>query len=612
MESPVSRARQFFTIGESKTKVTGKPPFLLDETQYEAGATVDTANPVPVDEVSTLKLPAVTIDQLETQRRLPAVVPLFSSYATFGIDEGLIYDQQTWALPVIPRAGAASNQVPSSTAQTARSESYFALLRSLVKDSGFYAIASLTAPLVTLLLSPFLARTLSHMDYGALAVLNTIVTLVTGVSALGLAPAFMRVYAYDCKTAREQMDTLSTLTLLLLIILLPITATGVIMAPWLSAVLLGSTRYSGAIQVGAVLVLTQNLTIPGLSWLRVERRPALFSTISMMNLLVNAVMTLVLVGALHMGVAGSLVADGLADLIIIACTFPIIFWRAGFSLRLTIATSMLTFGVPHIMNLISGWVLQLSDRYLLGHLVSLSLAAAYSVAYSLGGVTSAAIITPFSLAWWALVYPLAKREDARYVFKLIFRSYSFVLLFATLGLSLFGSSVLNLLFPASYHGQSTIIPIIAVSTMFSGLFNVVSVGVSLQRKTWLISLYFLVSALVNIGLNVVLIPVYGTMGAALATLVAYVALALLAYLCNQWIYPVPFEVGLFLAALGIGIALYLAASSLAHGQRMVITWSLYSATLLLYGLSLLFLGWFLPHTRRTHSQNKSEYDQGRT
>src|SRR5205085_8922179 len=136
---------------------------------------------------------------------------------------------------------------------------------------------------------------------------------------------------------------------------------------------------------------------------------------------ITAGATIMLVGMLHMGIVGSLVANGLGDVIIIACTLPIIFWRAGFHLRFAMVRSMLAFGVPNVMNLISGWVLQLSDRYLLGHLASLSLAAGYSVAYSLAGVLSAAIIAPFSLAWWVLIYSVAKREDAQHIFKLIFR-----------------------------------------------------------------------------------------------------------------------------------------------------------------------------------------------
>jgi len=441
---------------------------------------------------------------------------------------------------------------------------------------------------------------LSRTDYGALAVLTTVVALVTGATELGLSAAFTRMYAYDCKTQREQLDALSTLVLLLLLILVPITAIGVIAAPWLSVLLLGSASYSGAIQVAAGLVLTQNLTNPGLVWLRVESRAALYTTISIANLLVTAVGTIILVGMLHMGIVGSLVANGLGDVIIIVCTLPIIFWRAGFHLRFTMAGSMVAFGVPHVMNLISGWVLQVSDRYLLGHLASLSLAAGYSVAYSLAGVLSAAVIGPFSLAWWVLMYPIAKREDAQQVFKLIFRGFSFVLLFATLGLSLFGSSVFDLLFPASYHAQSSIIPIIALSIMFNGIFTVVNLGTSLQRKTWLTSLYFIFSALINVGLNIVLIPAYGTMGAALATLVAYIALALIAYLFNQWIYPVPFEVGLFLVALGIGILLYLEDNGLAQEQTIEMVWGIHIGALLLYGLCLSFLGWFPLIARRTH------------
>jgi len=522
----------------------------------------------------------------------------WSSPATNAIS---INDEQTCLFPVIPESNTASNKALPSAIQAPGDESYLGLIRNLVKNSGIYAISSLASPLITLLLAPFLTRMLSRTDYGALAVINTAVALATGVTELGLGAAFMRMYAYDCKTPREQLDVLSTLVLFLLLILIPVTTLGVIAAPWLSVLLLGSGSYSRAIQIGAVLVLSQNLTVPGLVWLRAESQAAFFSTISIGNLLVTAAASLILVGILHMGIVGALAANGFGDVIIIACTFPIIFWRAGFYLRFAMVGSMLAFGVPNVINLISGWALQLSDRYLLGHLASLSMAAGYSVAYSLGGVLSAAIIAPFSLAWWVLMYPIAKRKDAKHVFKLIFRGFSFVLLFATLGLSLFGSSVLYLLFPASYYGQSAIIPIIALSIMFSGISIVVSLGTSLQRKTWLTSIYFSVSAILNIGLNIVLIPVFGTMGAALATLVAYIVLALVAYLVNQRIYPVPFEVGLFLVALGIGILLYLLGNRLAQGQNNVVAWGVHISALLLYGLFLLFMGGFTSLSRRTHS-----------
>lgn len=600
MASPVNKAKQFRNISEYGVGKTGKSTPLLEETKRDPDTSPALAAALQIDEVPTLEMFAVDVDQLPTQAELRAI--LISASWSSPLTNGLsIYNQPTWQLPAIPGLRTISNQAPPSTTRAPGGESYLGLIRKLIKNSGIYAISSLTAPLVTLLLAPFLTHMLSRKDYGALVLLNAVVVLVTGVTELGLGAAFTRMYSYVCKTRREQLDALSTSVLLLLLILIPITAIGVMAAPWLSALVLGSASYSGAVQVAAVLVLSQNLTGPGLVWLRLESRAALFTTLSIANLLITAGASIVLVGMLHMGIAGSLVANGLGDAIIIVCTLPVICWRAGFHLRFALVGSMLAFGVPNVMNLITSWVLQLSDRYLLGYLASLSLAAGYSVAYTLGGVLSAAIIAPFSLAWWVLMYAIAKREDAKHVFKLIFRGFSFVLLFASLGLSLFGSSVLDLLFPASYHAQSSIIPIIALSIVFNGVFIVVNLGTALQGKTWLTSLYFIVSALMNVGLNIVLIPAYGTMGAALATLAAYIALALIAYLFNQRIYPVPFEIGLFLVALGIGIALYLVDNGLVQGQSILVAWSVHIGALLLYGLCLSLLGWLLPSRRRRHT-----------
>lgn len=586
----VNKAERAGEMNKQNSGMTVEPSPLPGEIKHFPDSSWDLTDAVWIDEVPTFELPIVDLDQLPRQVGW-RVIPKSSPWSSSVMDDRSLCDQPTWLLPVIPGPGTIKTQALPSGIQVPSGENYLGLIRNLVKNSGIYAISSLASPLITLLLGPFLTRTLSRTDYGVLVVLNTIVALVTGVTELGLGGAFMRLYSYDCKTRREQLDALSTLVLLLLLILIPIAIIGVLLAPWLSALMLGSASNTVAVRVAVVLVLTQNLTVPSLMWLRIENRAVLFSTISIANLLMTAGANVALVGMLHMGITGSLVASGLGDVIIIACTLPVICWQAGFHLRFFLAGSMLAFGVPNVVNLMSSWVLQLSDRYLLGHLASFSLAAGYSVAYTLGGVVSTAIIAPFSMSWYVLVYPIAKREDAQHVFALTLRGYSFVLLFATLGLSLFGRSALDLLFPASYHAQSPIIPVIALSTMFYGIYAVVNLGVKLKRKTWLVSLYFIVSSLINVGLNFVLIPAYGTMGAALATLLAYIMLALLAYFFNQRIYPVPFEVGQFLVVSGIGITLYLIDNGLTGGPSTVVVWGIHIGTLLLYGLCLLCLGW---------------------
>ncbi len=437
------------------------------------------------------------------------------------------------------------------------------LIQNLVKSSGIYALASLASPLVALLLTPFLTHHLSHSTYGALAVLNTVITLVAGVTELGLHSAFLRAYTYDYETERDRAHVLSTVVILLSLTSIPVVIVGSIAAPQLSVLLVNSSSFSDSIRLAAFVILLQNLTIPGFWWLRAENRAAFSSILSL---------------------------TGAGYAVVVICTMPIILRHAGLRLRFDIAWKLLTFGVPNVINLLSGWVLQLSDRYLLGHLGSLSQTASYAVAYSLGGIASSIIIAPFSLAWWSVIYSIAKKDGAPRAFQLIFRWFSIVLLFATFGLSLFGISVLDIFFPPAYHSAAPVIPIIALSTMFSGTYLIVSLGLSLQRKTWLAAIFFTCSALLNVGINIILIPPYGAMGAAMATLVAYAALALMGYIANQRIYPVPFEIGLFTIALLAGTALYTGSDFLARAQTTYVVWSIHIGAFVLYSGCLLLLG----------------------
>ena len=99
-----------------------------------------------------------------------------------------------------------------------------------------------------------------------------------------------------------------------------------------------------------------------------------------------------------------------------------------------------------------------------------------------------------------------------------------------------------------------------------------------------------ISALVNVGGNILLIPLYGAMGAALSTLFAYVFLALFMYIVNQRIYPIPFEIGTFTMALLVGIAVYVGSTSLAQHQTLYGACTIYIGSTVLYSGCLVLLG----------------------
>ncbi len=537
-----------------------------------------------VPAIPRFTLPLKSIDQWPTYVGLEAmryVSPMPSS-----LFDGVAIDRQ--ATLILPSMQGVGGRQESET-RPSLMEGSVSEIRALVKSSGMYALSSLVAPFLTLLLAPFLTHALSHTDYGALAVLTTVIALVSGVTQLGVAYAFFRAYTDD-ESQRAQLDVLSTTSLLLLCISATIAITVLFAAPWIAEVLLNDASLANTIRLASVVVLIQNLTVPGLSWLRAENRAGRYSMLSVVNLLITAGATVFLVGVVHMGMDGSLIATASGSAFIVLCTLPVIFVRAGMRFRYAILWRLITFGFPHVINLLSGWVLQLSDRYLLAHFGSLSQAASYAVAYSLGGIASTLIIAPFSLAWWTLMYSIAKREDAARIFQLVFRWFSLVLLFASFGLSMCGFAALDLFFPSAYHAAGSIMPIISLSMLFNGSFTVLSLGIYIRQKTWYAAVLITVSASFNFGLNMFLIPSYGAMGAAVSTLIAYAVLALLGYIVNQRLYRVPFEVGRFGTALLIGIGLYVACNFLAHCSLSGGAWGIRIGGVLLYGICLAVLG----------------------
>ncbi len=564
---------------------------MLENKQNRINTTsIDTLEDDWPGQMSSRVDPGESIDEWPTLVNLTAVNNDWSHRNELEIQYSWAIDEMaTWILPVVsakPNRGIATG---THTAADASVESHIALLLSFIKSSGIYALASVALPLITLVLAPFLTHYLSPTDYGVLTILNTFISLGAGITQLGLASAFFRAYGYDYTSYDDRRDVLATSTSLLCLISIPTVVGGVILAPFLAGILFGRSSLGSIVELALVVILLQNLTVPGFAWMRAEGRAHFYSSLSISSLLITLLANLVLVGRFHMGIAGALIATGSGYVSVIICTVPFIMVRAGIRIRVDITKSMLAFGLPLVLNLASFWVLQLSDRYLLSLFGSLAQTARYAAAYTLGSAMSVIVMGPFTLAWPTTMFAIAKRKDALQVFKLVFRWFGMFLLFAAFGLSFVGTSLLNWLFPVSYHSASFVIPLVAASIAFYGIYYVFMVGANVTRKTWLTAVFTTIAAIVNVALNLFLIPHYQAMGAAVSTLVAYFVLALVAYIVNHRIYPISFEVGRFVVALLVGIAFYIGSSFLSSSQGIFGACGIYVGALALYGLCLVVL-----------------------
>src|SRR2546421_8189776 len=392
------------------------------------------------------RLPGLNIDQTTTLNNLQENRSELSwqEHGVYGLS---IIEAPKTILPASHVDDGANTEIETEKIATVSAEGQVAVLRRLVKSSGFYAISSMALPLISLVLSPFLTHNLIPSDYGILTILNTAISLAAGITQLGLASAFFRAYCYDYTSDYDRRDVVAVATALLCLVSIPTAVLVTVTAPFLANLLLGQSSLGGFVSLAGVVVLMQNLTVPGLAWLRAENRPLFYSLLSISGMLITLFANVVLVGVLHWGVAGSVIAMGSGYACIFICTMPIILLHAGIRIRVDVARNLLAFGLPLILNYVSYWVLQFSDRYLLSLFASLTETARYAVPYTLGSAMAVLVIGPFTLAWPTTMFAIARRKDAVQGFMLVFRWFSMFLLFAAFGLSLVGTFLLDWLFP---------------------------------------------------------------------------------------------------------------------------------------------------------------------
>jgi O-antigen/teichoic acid export membrane protein len=249
------------------------------------------------------------------------------------------------------------------------------------------------------------------------------------------------------------------------------------------------------------------------------------------------------------------------------------------------------FGWPLVPSALLLWVTNFSDRFFLGQLSGDAEVGLYSVGVRIASVM-VLLLTAFRTAWPAFAYSIQSDDEAK-------RTYAWVLTYliagatwVATGLALLSPWIVQVVAKSTFWEASRVVGLLAFSTVAFAGYIVISIGIGRARRTqfnWVITG---LAAAVNIALNLTLIPPYGMMGAAVATVVAYAMMfAGMAWWSNR-IYPVPYQWRRVLTAAAAGIALAVTGKLVGGGLPVA------ALLALVYPLVLLPLGFYLPVERK--------------
>lgn len=430
----------------------------------------------------------------------------------------------------------------------------FKRLSGLLSDTLTYGLSSLLAQAINFFLLPLYTHYLSPTDYGILAMLAVMSTMYGPLANLGMTNAIFKRFNL-VKSVEERQDVIGTGLLSIVAASFLLVGFGVSLAGPISLSLLKTGDYQNLIVLTLFTAAASSIgEVPNVV-LRAERRVKLASALNIFNILIAILLTIFYVAYLKMGVQGAVVANLIGTSLNSVLRFLVTLRSFRMRLRLETWKSMLSYGLPFVPHRLFSYTLTQFASYMTGTMLGLDQLGLYSVATRLT-IPLIFAINAVQQAWVPYKFQVhAEDKQPTLFFGSIVSYYLVVMCYLWVGISIWGPVVLRLMTNVRFHTAANLIPLVGLIPLGQGIYYMFGTGVELSDNTRPMPVIsFLGLAAVILG-GFGLIPLLGAQGAALATVLGWVAMTVAMYIFAQRRLFIPYDwpVIFSLAILSFGI-----------------------------------------------------------
>ncbi|MBA7507591.1 hypothetical protein ES706_06311 [subsurface metagenome] len=382
-----------------------------------------------------------------------------------------------------------------------------------------------------LILLPILTKVLGAGDYGVWSLILVTISLLLPFVMLGLPYGMGRFLPAERDRRKASKGIFTTLFTILFTSII-FASCLFFLADTVATVLLKDASFAPIIRIASLLVILQALSQLSVESFMPFRQVKTYSILTIIQTLMEIALVYFLV-LFGFGLYGAIIALLVTRGIVLLISLPLIISRFGFSLpSFSVFRSYLTFGLPIVPSVIFEWVITSSDRYMIGFFLGAASVGIYSASYNMGAMAAVAlyIITFATAPTVVKSYDEGKIEDTK---NYLSYSLKYFLLFAipsVFGLSILARPLLNSLTTPEFVSPGIfIVPLVASSMIFEGVRAIYGRVVQLSKHTGIFTIASVAAGLTNIGLNIIFIPRFGVIGAAIATLISYIMVGFIMY-----------------------------------------------------------------------------------
>jgi len=415
------------------------------------------------------------------------------------------------------------------------------LLKSTVKSSLIYSLGNISTKIAGFILIPLYTKYLPLSDYGVLGLLEVTSSAIIVLFGLNLYSAFFRWY-YDKDYQDKQKSLffttavfLSVLSFLLVLLIYP-------SAGFFSKLIFDQDRFTDLFNLMLISSAVQVVATVPSTLLRLQERPFLFIATNIARLVITLALTIYFIAYQKLGLLGLYEAQLIGNILYLILLLPYMFRNFEYRFEIMALRDMMFFSFPLILSSLSGIIISFSDRYFLNTLGNLNNSGLYSFAFKISNTIYYLVIDSVNLALSPIIFKIMYDKNSLRFYSKILTYLTFLILLCIMALSFLGKEILQLISLRKEYWQAyKILPVLSFAALFMMLRDSMIRALNIVKKTRIIGFTIILVSFLNVLLNYTLIPLFQTMGAAIAFLLTQIISFSGLYYFAQKFYPIKYE-----------------------------------------------------------------------
>lgn len=386
------------------------------------------------------------------------------------------------------------------------------IYKKLINNSLIFAVGNLGSKLIVIFLVPLYTYYLTTSEFGLVDLLTATISLLLPIFTLSVSDAVLR-FVMD-KNYDKQAVLINSLVVILIGFILLITV---------YPILIIIIPFDDYILYFYVLMLSQSIFITLTQFIRAKGMFKLFAVSGIVNALILLIFNILFLAIIKMGIFGYLLS------LIVAFTLSNLFvCFAGQVKRdldfkkvnTKLLKEMLKYSIPLMPNAIMWWVMGLSDRYIVTYFLGASANGLYAVANKIPSLLSMANGIFFQ-AWQMSAIEEAESKDKSIFFTNVFNVFSIFMLALTSFILVNLKILMGFFVSRDFYLSWQYVPFLLLGVVFSSFSGFLGTNYIAAKRTSGVFKTSILGAIVNIVLNIILIPIIGINGASIGTMLSF-------------------------------------------------------------------------------------------